>query len=437
MSWSRRRFLRGTAGALVALPVMPSLVPPAMAAEVRRPRLVVIFAPNGMHMPGWHPATHGSDFELPTILQPFAPVRQHMTVLDGLANTAAYDTAEGFHARSTACFLTGRPITPAQVPTGISNGWSLDQRLATERDSDQPLPSLEVAPPAWLSPSGGGWPSVYHTTVSWRGNAPVNGYSTPLAVWNRLTSGGDATRMTAAALGDRDARRRSVLDGAVSDLASLRGRLGVEDAPTLDAYLSSVRALELRLQSPPDLSTCDTPPERGDAMTNYMGDPDTFLEIIRIALQCDLTRVVSFMISAGGSGIAPSTVDTPLDHHALSHHGGDRETQALLEQINVWESEAVSRFVQSLASTADGHGGKVLDDTVVLYGSGMSDGDTHSTLDCPILTFGSAGGRLVTGTHLDVRQRRLADLHLTLLRTCGVPAASHGDSEGVLESLLV
>ncbi|MCB9681963.1 MAG: DUF1552 domain-containing protein [Alphaproteobacteria bacterium] len=437
MSWSRRRFLRGAAGAAIALPVLPSLLPRGARAEGETgARLVVIYAPNGMHMPGWKPTTYGTGFALPTILQPFAGLRDRMTVLGGLDHTAAYDTAEGFHARSTASFLTGTRAVAATTALELRNGWSLDQRLAVERDGALPLSSLQMTPPTWMVPAAGEWPAVYHATISWRGNQPITGYATPLATWNRLTGGADAARLTAAVRGDRDARRRSVLDGALDDLATVRGRIGVEDAPVLDAYLSSVRAAEDRIVAGASAASCPSPDDLGSAFANYTDVADTFLEIARLALQCDLTRVVTYMFAAGGTGRTAVELGHVLDHHTLSHHGGSAAMQAQLQQLDVWEAQVVARFVQGLVDTPDGAGGTLLDDSVVLFGAGMSDGDSHSALDVPITLFGDAGGRLVSGTHLDVRGRKLADLHLTLLQALGVPATGHGDADGVLAALL-
>jgi hypothetical protein len=409
----------------------------ARAEEDDAPRMVFIFVPNGMHMPAWTPATTGRDYALTAILDPFAPVRDDLTIVSGMNLTAAEEYAPGYHARSGATWLTSVPIVRTDRPSGVRNGWSVDQLIATQRDALRRLPSLEITPVPWLIPTGGDeWPSIYHGTVCWHGNTPVVGATTPVAVWNKITGGSDIARLNEVARGNRDAARRSVLDSALSDLATIQRRIGKEDELRRESYLTSVRSVEQRIGDVVDLSACGGEPDLGASMVEYLEVPDLFLDLIRVALTCDVTRVATFMLAPAGSGRIASEFGLVLDHHALSHHGGDADMQARLQVFNTWESEIVSKFAQDLAATDLGGGRRLLDDTVVYYGSGMSDGDLHSTFDCPHALIGSAGGRLNTGIHVREEGVTLANLHLTMLRAAGLNASSHGDSTGVVDALL-
>lgn len=428
---SRRAFLGGAAAA-ITLPWLPSLLPRAVRADATAPvRLLFWFAPNGIHMPAWTPAAEGRDFELSRILAPLAPVRDQLTVLSGITHYGGTDDRPGDHARGTSSFLT---CARAQFE-GVYIGQSVDQVAAAANGAATPFPSLQLGVDA-MGNSGicdSGYACSYSNNISWAGPAtPLAKQTDPQLVFDRLFAGFDAG-LTEAERARRLIYRRSVLDHAVDDATSLAGRLSAEDRLRLDEYLTGVRALETRLASG-DLRACEAPPRPGGSV-DITGRIDALSELTAIAVSCDLTRIVSFMLGNATSNRSYGFLGVPNAHHELSHHQDIPENQELLTIIDIWEVERFGQLLARLAAMPEGDG-TVLDNTIALFGSDISDGNRHNHDDMPVLLAGRGGGYVDAGRHVRVDGQPMADLYIGMLEAVGVGVTSFGlDGTRPMEAL--
>ncbi len=424
----------------IALPALPSLWPRNARAAARPPVFVAMYAPCGAYMPDWTPTGTGASWSLSRSLQPLEAYKDRTTVVSGMTATATVSELEGFHRRATASWLTCTPISATYDLEALSNGWSIDQLIADRDHAAMPLPSLQLGQPPVAVPEDPLKPhaGIYMAAVSWRGNVPLVGLSTPGALWQRLTGTyGAPTSQTEAVL--RAARGRSVLDQVRDDLTRMRQRLGTTDDQRLDAYLTGLRELERELAaslSPPTCSALTLETAGVDPAQHYDTDPELLIRLVGHAIACDLTRVATIMISSATPSRVYDSLGHDLDHHTITHHLGDPVRIAQTQQVDTLQASFLARFVDQLATTTDAEGASLLDNAVVLYGSGMGDGSLHSPDNVPMLYVGDAGGTLVTGQHLQATDRPLADLHLTLLQALGHEREAFADSTGPMGSLL-
>jgi Protein of unknown function (DUF1552) len=440
---SRRTVLKGV-GAALALPWLEAMRPAAglagPAAGKFPLRLAFLYVPNGVHMPDWTPATVGAGFQLPTILQPLQAVKDDLLVLSGLTldKARAHGDGGGDHARAMAAFLTGRhprKTNGADLRAGIS----VDQVAAERVGRTTRFPSLEIGCEGGKSAGAcdHGYSCAYQTNLSWRGEStPLAKEIDPRLVFERLFG--------ARLPGDRDAGRarrerenRSLLDFVAEDAGRLRPRLGAGDRRKLDEYLTGVREIEQRLAR--------TEPVVEVGQTKYprpVGVPGDFREHVRLmndllvlAFQADLTRVVTFVFGNDGSNRSYREAGVPEGHHDLSHHGNDRAKQAKVRAINTLHIEQLAYLLQKLKSIPEADG-TLLDHCLVVYGSGISDGNAHNHEDLPILLAGKGNGTLKTGRHVRYpKETPLTNLYLSLLDRVGAPVDAFGDSTGRLTSL--
>jgi hypothetical protein len=423
MNDSRRRFLQGSLGAL-AIPLLHSALPrKAWATELQRPqRVLFYYVPNGMPMPWWTPSQLGPGYDLPEVLQPLAGLQSSVSVLSGLDMPAATDPLPGDHARGTASFLTATRIRKT-AGADISNGISIDQILAAELGSETPFPSLQVG----LIPGGNtgdctaGYSCAYSRNISWAGTAtPMPNITDPQVLFDRLF--GNSSSLPPDIAERRTALRHSVLDSVVGDANTLHAQLGQSDRAKLDEYLTSVRELELRVGTPG--GTCgnmERPTNPG-----FADRIDLMTELMVLAMQCDLTRVMTFMMGPAASNQSFDFIGIPGAHHQISHHQNDDKNLESLRQIGAWE---ISQFADLLSRmTAVGEDdGTLLDNALVYFGSEISDGDAHSHVDIPVLLAGHGGGAYVPGTHTTHGGRPMADLFLSMAGLMGVNLTSFGD----------
>lgn len=439
MAHSRRMFLRG-AGVALALPFLPSLLDRATraaAANVNRPRYLAVFAPCGMHLPDWIPEGSGPDWQLSRSLAPLAAYRDRMTVVRGLNATATYSPYQGYHQRECASWLTCTPITPTFDVTRVGNGWSTDQLLADALYADMPWPSTQIGPTLSPFPEDPAKPfaGIYESAVSWRGPVALLGMDRPDAAWRRLLGVRTATSENMLAFERR--RGRSVLDRVMSDLSSVRAKVGSSDQVRLDEYLAGVRELERAIDAPLVQNVCELPPVQVDGSWFYPDQVDVMFDLAVRLIECDLTRVASLMINEAGRSRVWRDLGQTITAHEISHHMGDAGLIEQLKQIDYAESQVLQRLLDNLAARSDGDGGSLLDNTVVLYGSGMGDGSAHDPDNIPMLYVGDAGGRLRTGELIDATGRPLADLHLAMLQALGMNLSSFGDSVAPLDGVRV
>ncbi|MCF3651634.1 DUF1552 domain-containing protein [Synoicihabitans lomoniglobus] len=440
----RRLFLRGL-GTAVALPVLQSVLPARLRAAATNPanqpqRVAWIYVPNGANMADWTPATTGTDYALPSSLQPLAAHQRDLTVLTGLANPQGDELGDGggAHARASASFLSGvhpRKTAGADIQAGIS----CDQIAARQIGHQTRLPSLE------LSCDGGqragscdsGYSCIYQFNVSWRSaTQPMAPEVNPRAAFERLFGNGDAAASVESAA-RRSLYRRSILDYVLDDAQRLEARLGVDDRRKLDEYLTSVRELEVRIaradQFPmPDVPTGVDAPGMFETYEEHM---ELMYEVMALAFQTDSTRIATFIVAHDGSNRPYPNIGIRDGHHDLSHHRSDEEKKKKLAQINRYHVSRFSRFLDRLKSIPEGEG-NLLNHSTILYGSALSDGNEHSPVNLPILLAGQGGGRLNAGRHVRVEEGApMTNLYRSMLDTVGVSTETIGDSTGKLDAV--
>jgi hypothetical protein len=432
-SWeiSRRTFLGGC-GAMVALPLLEAMAPAiARAQAAAAKRLVFWYVPCGIHMPGWTPASAGA-LALSPILQPLSSLTAQLTVITGLDNYAATDQGDGpgDHARGTgSCFYAAH--VRKTTGTDIDNGISVDQFAAARVGSLTRFRSLELG-----IDSGGnsgdcdsGYSCAYARNISWLGpSTPAAKETNPQLVFDRLFAGLD----TQATITERQKRRlydQSVLDYVRADAQRLQAKLGAGDRQKLDEYLTGVRELELRIErdAEEDAPVCPVG-ARPASPTNYIDRIDQMTELMVLALQCDQTRLITFMTANAGSGRTFPHLNITDGHHELSHHQGDATKQAKLQQIDTWEVSMLGKFLTRLQSTTDATGTNLLDSSLVFFSSEIADGNSHSHYSMPVLLAGKGGGAVRPGRHIVLSPRKpIANLFISMLQAVGVATANFGD----------
>jgi hypothetical protein len=439
----RRTFLRGL-GVSVALPLLDGMVPAfaAVRATAARgvKRLGAIYVPNGVEMRLWTPKGAGREFEFPLILEPLEAFRAQTLVLSGLADQPAVPApGEGIgdHARASATWLTGVRVKKTEGPD-IRAGVSLDQIVAQHLGQETQLASLELALDSVevLGACDAGYSCAYANTIAWRtATTPLPMENNPRAVFERLFGASDST--DAATRAARIEQDRSILDFVTAEVAALQRRLGPSDNGKLTEYLDAVRDVERRIQTAERQSTRALP-----VVAQPMGIPETFdahaklmYDLLALAYQCDLTRVATFMIGKEVSGRSYPEIGVPDGHHACSHHQNDPVKLAKLAKINRYHVQHFTYFLEKLRQTPDGDG-SLLDHSVFVYGSGISDGNIHFHLDLPTLVVGGGAGTLQGGRHLHyANDTPLSNLYVALLDKLGLPMDQFGDSTGKLEYL--
>jgi hypothetical protein len=436
MAIPRRTVLRGI-GATLALPLLDSMVPAltAMSKTAAKPvnRLGVVYVPNGMIMPNWTPAAEGAAFELTPTLSPLAPFREQLLIVSGLNCIPTPGRPGGAHAKASTRFLTD--VSPPTSETQLDAGISLDQIVAKELGKLTQFASLELAIESGDTAGAcdQGFACAYTNTISWRSaNTPLPTQNNPRAVFERLfgDSGSTDPKVRLA----RMQRDRSVLDSVTEEVARLRGDLGQGDGAKLTEYLEAIRDVERRIQMAEAQSGQELP-----VVENPGGIPATFDEHVKLmfdlevlAYQCDLTRVITFMMGREFSGVTYPQIGVADAHHPISHHQNEPEKVAKVAKINAYHTGLFAYLLDKLRSTPDGDG-SLLDHMTMMYGAGMADSNSHSPYNIPLVLAGGAAGQLKGGRHLRYKDTPLANLHLTLLDKFGVQWDRIGDSTGRLD----
>ena len=423
---SRRRFLGGAAG-LVALPWLESLAPRVAGAHSAIPkRFVAFYVPNGIRMDAWTPTTTGTDYALTPILSPLKSVRQKVLVLSGLANAPARPDGPGDHAAGTAGFLTCRHVVKTDG-AGIRNGISVDQVAAQSVGRATRIASLQygIDSGAGVGNCDSGYSCAYVRNISWASEAqPLPKLTSPEAAFSSLFDGADR-KLSAAQRVRRRRDRSSVLDYVRGEAQSLSGAVSASDRVKLDEYLTGVRELERRVQGA-DSFVCAAPSEP-PADLPYPDHVRLMLDLTVLALKCDATRIVSFMLGNGGSTRSYDFLGVQGGHHDISHHQKRTENLDKLQVIDTWEVAQFAYLLQRMDSIQE-EDGTLLDHSAVFFSSEIEDGDTHSHYNLPVLIGGGLGGTLPTGAHLRAPYNApLGGLFLTLLAGLGAPAAHFGD----------
>ena len=433
---SRRAMLRG-AGATLALPVLDAMVPALTAAPTPVKRLGVVYLPNGQVMEDWTPLTEGTKFEFTPILKPLEPFRDRLVVVTGLHNLSTPGSFHG-HPGSSTKFLTTVPAKASRSSAEIQAGVSMDQLVAKEFRRHTQLSSLELGLEG--SESAGscnnGFSCIYTSTVSWSSaTTPLPMQHEPRTVFERLFGDSGSTDPAVQSAHRREAS--SILDSVTEELARLARGLGTSDRDRLHEYFEAIRDVERRIQKAEEQNSRKMP-----AMDQPTGIPDSYedhanlmYDLYALAYQADLTRVITFMIGRELSGQNYPQLGVSDGHHPLSHHQNDPAKIVKLSKINTYHATLFSRFLKKLQSTPDGDG-TLLDNVMVMYGCGMSNGNGHIPVNVPILLAGGGSGQLKGGRHLRFAEDTpLENLHLTLMDKLGVHVEKISDSPQRLSGL--
>ena len=432
---SRRTLLRG-AGLGLALPLLDAMIPAATAlantAAAPKPRMGFFYFPHGAVMEKWTPEKTGRDFEMTPILQALEPYRKQLTIVSNLGNRPGESRA--VHALVPATWLScvhpKESLVPFMAPT-------VDQIAAEHIGQETPWPSLETATAQGHGAGSAcerGYGCSYTGTLSFRtASTPLPVESNPRQLFLRLFGQGDTV----------DERRfltqqtTSLLDMISGEMNSLGRRLGPADRRTLDDYLASVREIERRVQnsSQGDLSKVKLPDVPGATSENFDEHLKMMFDLIALAYQGDLTRVQSFMLAPEVSEQTYNHIGIPDAFHAISHHANDPAKKERLAKIQGYHTEVFARFVETLAKMPDGDG-SMLDHSMLLYGSNMSNSNAHNQWPLPATIVGGGCGRIRGGQHINFKERTpLANLLLTMLQRAGVPIEKVGDSTGSIAEI--
>ena len=423
-----RRGVLQAAGALVALPWLESLAPPR---RVPPPvRMAFVFMPNGVLPAAWTPVDSGPDFTLSPTLEPLEPVRDSLLVLSGLWNQSA-DEGEGHYVKTTS-LLSGARVHR----TGgrdLRCGTTVDQIAAAALGGRTPLPSLELGIEPTRPVVDMGYSTVYGATIAWRSpTEPMTKEIRPRQAFDRLFRGGRRG----------DTGEGSVLDLVRNEARALERRVGSADRDRVGEYLTALREVERRIDSFDRARIGRARELLGDAAVpdsprDHAEHVGLMLQLIELAFRSDTSRIATLMLGNSVSGIDFSFLDgVKGGHHHLSHHGNDPEMMRQYAAINRWCVAQFGGLCERLAAVQEGDG-SLLDASMLLFGSGLRDGNRHDPHDLPILLCGRAGGRLQTGDHIRFRAGTpLTNLYVTMLDAFGCPVDSVADSTGGLDELL-
>lgn len=441
MTWkpiNRRTVLRG-AGVALALPWLEAMAGRSAAADSESPpvRTAAMFFPNGVRPDCWTPEQVGGEWDVPRQLAPLGDHKNDVSVLTGLWHQAC-DTGDGHYVKDAA-WLTGTTITKTTGVNLNSGGVSMDQVAAKAVGNATPLPSLELGIEPVRSGVDGvvGYTRVYGAHISWRTpTQPLSKEINPRLVFDRMTR--------IATTGSRERSNRPLLDLVNEDAKRLRDQLGRSDQRRMDQYLDSVRSLEQRLaqaespsstswKSKVDFSTREAPEEHPREHARRV---KLMLDMMALAFESDVTRVITFMFGNSVSTVNFSFLDGVDDsHHETSHHQNKEEKLDQYEKISTWHVAQLTYLLAKLKSIREGDS-NVLDNSCILFGSALRDGNRHSPHNLPLLLAGAGGGKLKTGQHIKLtNDSPMANLLLTMLQAADVPQTSFADSTGPIDSL--
>ncbi|HEU0173996.1 MAG TPA: DUF1552 domain-containing protein [Blastocatellia bacterium] len=428
-------------GAAIALPLLDAMTPAMTASAAVPVRLAFIYAPNGVaNIDWWTPKGDGKDFEFSRILKPLESLRNDIFVLTGLAdrNGNALGDGPGDHARAGASFLSGvhcRKTAGADIRAGIS----ADQVAAQLVIGETRFSSLELGceDSRTVSNCDSGYSCAYANNISWRTPTTPNPPEiNPRMVFERLFGAADLS-LSHEARARRAEYRKSILDLVREDTVKLAGKLGPSDRRKIDEYLYSVREIEKQIDGAENENRAITPTIEKPAgipinFSDYVG---LICDLLTLAFQTDLTRISTLMIGREGSMRVYHDLGIPDPHHPLTHHRNNQDWIQKVLQINVYHVDLFARFLKKLKETKESDG-TLLDHSMIVYGSGISDGDRHNHENLPIVLAGCGDGRLKPGRHIVYKPGKpMTNLYLTLLDCMGAHPEKIGDSTGKLEHL--
>ena len=438
----RRTVLRGM-GSLVALPLLGAMVP-ALTATGRTAaspisRLGFFYAPNGMFLPNFHPTGNGGrDYKITRILSPLKDYREQMIVVSGLSNNGLVSPNEGggVHTRAHGGWLSG--VLPKRTEgADIEAGKTVDQFAADVLGKDTSLRSLELTTESNFTVGNceNGYSCTYQNSTSWRSpTTPLYHERDPRVVFQRLFGDGGSVEARLAQM----QTDRSILDSVTDSINQLERKLGPSDRVMMEEYLDAVREIERRIQrtvqnnASGPLPTAQQPAGLPDTYEEHV---DTLFEMLVLAYQADITRVSCFQMARELSGRTYPNIGVPEGHHTVSHHQLNPHNIEQYTKINIHQVSLFSKLIERMHNTPDGDG-SLLDHSIMMYGTGMGDGDHHTPYDLPVILVGGGSGQMKGGRHIRYAMHTpFMNLGLTLLDKVGVQVDSISDSTGLLTNL--
>ena len=438
----RRTVLRGM-GSLVALPLLGAMVPALTAtgrtAAAPISRLGFFYAPNGMFLPNFHPTGNGGrDYKITRILSPLKDYREQMIVVSGLSNNGLVSPNEGggVHTRAHGGWLSG--VLPKRTEgADIEAGKTVDQFAADVLGKDTSLRSLELTTESNFTVGNceNGYSCTYQNSTSWRSpTTPLYHERDPRVVFQRLFGDGGSVEARLAQM----QTDRSILDSVTDSINQLERKLGPSDRVMMEEYLDAVREIERRIQrtvqnkASGPLPTAQQPAGVPDTYEEHV---DTLFEMLVLAYQADITRVSCFQMARELSGRTYPNIGVPEGHHTVSHHQLNPHNIEQYTKINIHQVSLFSKLIDRMHNTPDGDG-SLLDHSIMMYGTGMGDGDHHTPYDLPVILVGGGSGQMKGGRHIRYAMHTpFMNLGLTLLDKVGVQVDSISDSTGLLTNL--
>lgn len=433
-----RRMMLGGAGTLIALPWLEALAPKISRRAGAEPaasplRALFYYTPCGIHMQAFTPKSEGPDYQLSKTLSPLVDpeamvdLKKDVLVITGLANAPAKPEGPGDHAGGTSAYLTCTHVLKSE--TDFLNDISIDQLIANKIGDQTPHRSLQfgTAGGGTMGNCDSGYSCAYTSNISWADpKTPLPKLSAPQKIFDLLFSGFDPSA-TAEQLARRRANRLSVIDYANDQVEALQQKLGKTDRDKLEQYLTGLRDLELRVTNEKTEAICELPAMFAGSFADHQSHVDLMTELMVLALQCDQTRIITFMLENAGSGRDHSDIGAPGSHHGISHHQSLQENYDKLQIIDQWEVKQYCKLLQKLKDTPDGET-NLLDNTMVYFSSEISDGNQHNHDNLPVLVGGKLGNTITSGRHLKVPdQTPLANLFISVANAFGVEDTTFGD----------
>jgi hypothetical protein len=428
---SRRIMLRGL-GSAFALPLLDSMVPALCGAAKPFNRFGVVYVPNGMIMQNYLPAKDGADYEMTPTLSALEPLREHFQILSGLNCIPTPGRPGGAHAKASTRFLTD--ISPPTSETWLDAGISVDQILAQQIGKNTQLASLELAIESGETAGScdTGYACPYTNTLSWTGpSTPLPTQNNPRLVFERLF--GDSRSTDPKERRGRMRQQKSILDSVTQEVSRFKSALPKSDQTKLTEYLDSVRGVERRIQNAETENRQLPLVDRPDGIpANWEDHIKLMFDLMVLAYQSDLTRVITLMVGHEQSGMTYPQIGVPDAHHPISHHQREPEKVAKTAKINAYHVKMFTYLLERLRDTPDGDG-TLLDHMTMIYGAGIADSNSHAPVNIPFLLAGGGAGNLKGGRHTNLKGVPLANLHLTLMDQFGVSWDRIGDSTGRLD----
>lgn len=427
----RRTFLRGV-GAAVALPMLDAMIPAlASAAEAKMPvRVGYTYTPNGIIRERFRPVAAGPDYEMTDILMNWKPFRDKLLVLSNLDN-GDLETLSG-HVGGSSMFLTG--MRPNESLSEIRCGRSVDQIIAEKLGQDTPLSSLQLCienAAELAGQSAGGYSSAYTNTISWASPiTPIPMEHRPREIFERLFGDGGTDPQ---ARQQRIDRQYSILDFIKDESMRVGKRIGKDDSNKLNEYLDAVRAVEFQVQKAEAKTAMELPDlQKPVGIPAHEDHLRLMFDMLVLAFQTDMTRVFTFMLAREYSEMVYTMLGHQDPYHPLTHHRGDPVRKRQAGEIDVYHARIYGEFLAKLAATRDADGSTLLDNSIMVYGAGMGDGDIHNQWNIPVALIGGGGGLVKGGRHIEYKLGTpLSNLHVTMLNGLGIPTETFGGELGL------